>query len=412
MILWYTAIVLLAGVLGAISYKLFAHLHSRPLARLLAACTVLLALGLAGRSLLEVNLVAYLLQRAQYAGRRETFAGDSNALGSTAIIPTLDTPCPANKNVIWCSSFQLAWNQMKTDIFDGPVPVLGAEDLAGRLNGAGQSAADLEPQSYYAATGWSDQGIASQIEKDMAARFPNHALPELGDGEGIIMYSYVRANVPFEYPFLEADAGFHFTDSLGNRTTVRGFGMWEGDLPRNEDASRQVEVLYYHSSESDSDSETTEFAVDMCRFSSPYQVVIASVPFEGSLTGTCEYVRDRIDAYQASPSYDQNSGDLGGLDVLLVPEMFWKIEHHFPELIGKTVAYGGTAIPIMEAMQTVSFRLDRHGAMLESESAGFYGGLPRYLICDRPFLVYMQKRGAEHPFFVMWVDNAELLTRR
>ncbi|HNS19964.1 MAG TPA: hypothetical protein PKH24_05670 [Sedimentisphaerales bacterium] len=29
-----------------------------------------------------------------------------------------------------------------------------------------------------------------------------------------------------------------------------------------------------------------------------------------------------------------------------------------------------------------------------------------------PVLVYMQKRDAEQPFFVMWVDNAELLTRR
>jgi hypothetical protein len=33
-------------------------------------------------------------------------------------------------------------------------------------------------------------------------------------------------------------------------------------------------------------------------------------------------------------------------------------------------------------------------------------------VFDRPFLVYMQKRGAEQPFFVMWVDNAELLVRR
>jgi hypothetical protein len=27
----------------------------------------------------------------------------------------------------------------------------------------------------------------------------------------------------------------------------------------------------------------------------------------------------------------------------------------------------------------------------------------------RPFLIYLKKRGAGHPFFVMWVDNAELL---
>jgi hypothetical protein len=32
-------------------------------------------------------------------------------------------------------------------------------------------------------------------------------------------------------------------------------------------------------------------------------------------------------------------------------------------------------------------------------------------IFDRPFLIVVKKRGAEHPFFVMWVDNAELLCK-
>lgn len=35
-----------------------------------------------------------------------------------------------------------------------------------------------------------------------------------------------------------------------------------------------------------------------------------------------------------------------------------------------------------------------------------------FRLFNRPFLVYMQKRGAERPFFVMWVDNAELLVRK
>jgi len=35
---------------------------------------------------------------------------------------------------------------------------------------------------------------------------------------------------------------------------------------------------------------------------------------------------------------------------------------------------------------------------------------PRHLYFNKPFLIYVKKRGAEYsPFFVMWVDNAELL---
>lgn len=28
----------------------------------------------------------------------------------------------------------------------------------------------------------------------------------------------------------------------------------------------------------------------------------------------------------------------------------------------------------------------------------------------RPFLIFIRKRGVRQPFFVMWVDNAELLS--
>ena len=31
---------------------------------------------------------------------------------------------------------------------------------------------------------------------------------------------------------------------------------------------------------------------------------------------------------------------------------------------------------------------------------------------DRPFLIIFQKRGAKHPFFVAWLENAELLEKR
>ncbi len=34
-----------------------------------------------------------------------------------------------------------------------------------------------------------------------------------------------------------------------------------------------------------------------------------------------------------------------------------------------------------------------------------------HFVCDHPFLIVVKKRGAKRPFFVMWVDNAELLCK-
>ena len=59
----------------------------------------------------------------------------------------------------------------------------------------------------------------------------------------------------------------------------------------------------------------------------------------------------------------------------------------------------------------IDFSLSRKGVVVKSEARiGGGGALPRRLHFNRPFLIYVKKRGAEYsPFFVMWVDNAELL---
>ena len=63
------------------------------------------------------------------------------------------------------------------------------------------------------------------------------------------------------------------------------------------------------------------------------------------------------------------------------------------------------------ALQTIRFRLDKSGADLESEAQLMALPVPSHYRFDRPFLVLMRKRGAARPFFAMWVDNAELMTR-
>ena len=51
--------------------------------------------------------------------------------------------------------------------------------------------------------------------------------------------------------------------------------------------------------------------------------------------------------------------------------------------------------------------------MVESEAViAALGDSPMDFIFSRPFIVYMKKRGCDQPFFVMWVDNAELLNKK
>jgi hypothetical protein len=257
-------------------------------------------------------------------------------------------------------------------------------------------------------------GIIDQIKKDMAARFPSHPLPDLdpyggGPGDrGIVAYSYLTAHVPFLHSFQRGRRELDFTDSQGVRRGVVDFGCWPGRGSQVEKMRKQVEVLFYRG---EGASDAAEYAVDLCKYSRPYQVVIAMVKPRGSLGETFACTRGQIEEFRGKP-YSQHEQELRTNDIVAVPEMFWKIEHHFRELIGKVVANAGPAMPIMEALQTIEFRLDRSGAGVASEAVLLAKALPREFVFNRPFLVYMQTRGAEQPFFVMWVDNTELLTRK
>jgi hypothetical protein len=58
----------------------------------------------------------------------------------------------------------------------------------------------------------------------------------------------------------------------------------------------------------------------------------------------------------------------------------------------------------------MEFKLDRHGAEIFSSAyVSPADGGPKELHFNRPFLLSLKKRDAARPFFVMWVDNAELL---
>ena len=94
---------------------------------------VLLPLGIA---VLGIVAIFVLLQRnpAGEISYPLSFDGRSDRLSRTVILPTLDSPIPKGKSAIWCASFQMAWNKLKSEVAKGPIQVSGGEETANRLN--------------------------------------------------------------------------------------------------------------------------------------------------------------------------------------------------------------------------------------------------------------------------------------
>jgi len=416
--IWFP-ITLIALVMALTSWKLSRRILKESPFRISVVFAVLLSIAAVALGIRTTNYVDYLQQRIEYSKVTPTYSGGSDSLSQTIIIPTLDSPLIGGKNIIWCSSFQLAWNKVKDDVLGEPLQVVEAEEIAARLNSAKQSAADLEPESFYAAAGRIKQGIIEKIHKEMAAKFPSHSVPDFNDiadlidtPDAILAYSYLIANVPFKYPYRQVGDDFIFIDSNGVKTNVAAFGVW-GYGRRYKNMREQAEILFYQQdyNEPDRDMRMKEFVVDLCKESSPYQIVAAVLEPRASLEETFEYINNRIEDFKEDELYEHKRY-LGVNDILMVPEMFWEIDHRFEDLLWKVVSNADPPMPIVEARQGIKFRLDQYGAMLESEATFMIAATPRYFRFNRPFLVYMKKRDCERPFFVMWIDNAELLTKK
>lgn len=340
--------------------------------------------------------------------REMTFEGPSAKLTDTVVVPTLDTAMPLHNNVIWCSSFQFAWNELKDGIVKEPIHLASNQQVADLLNKAQQSKDDVSRDDCYARAGFVRDNIIGTIQSEMAQQFPGEPVPafdDITDDTAIIAYSFLTANVRFAIPYFENDKPLVFNDSRNQSTAITSFGIRKEDDYAYFKMRKQIKVLFFNHG---SDFKLTEFALDLCKNSSPNQIILAVVEPKSTLMQTLSYVANK----EKEHPKDKYFRRFGPNDSLLVPNIFFKITHTFAKLEGvKLTNIGYEDLFFEKAMQVIQFRLDRSGAELESQAKIAVSPIPKHFLYNRPFLIYMTKRGAKHPFFAMWVDNAELLER-
>jgi hypothetical protein len=262
----------------------------------------------------------------------------------------------------------------------------------------------------------------------MKKRFPSEPmpvfeelerLPALVKKDTIVAYSFLNVDVGFKNPFFVYKREFNFEDSNGIHSGVKAFC----DQTSSSDADlkpvrEQVEILYYKHGQQRG---TNEFVVDLCKNTQPYQVVLACTSRRNTLNETLADVEGKTSEYKHDSDYEVLR-KLRPIDSLIVPDILYKLTHQFAELKGKSLGNQPWLLEgyyILEALQMIDFALSRTGVTIKSQARIVVPPFaiehrrieePRYFYFNRPFLVYVKKRqGGTNPFFVMWVDNAELM---
>lgn len=333
----------------------------------------------------------------------------------TAVVATLDAPIPKGKNAVWCASFLASWRTLAEQVAQEPISLEESESYVTSLNRAPDPRPTIPKAALYVASGWKQQGIIEQIHKELAQKFPSKQPPAFPGAipDSFIAYSYVEASVKFSLPYFQSRQALEFTDSAGRKTGITSFGIRPEDDYAYARLRAQPRVLFRKGDEFDGN---LEFAIDLCPDSKPSQIVVARIGPEPTLAAAVARVERESKEMEArghgQSRYLEYLRRVGPNDVLLVPDMLWQISHHFSELEGKK--FGNSQLKGLRmdvAQQDILFRLDRSGAELKSESKSYCLPTPTHFVLDRPFLIYMSQRGSTMPYFALWVDNAEMLTR-
>ncbi len=326
------------------------------------------------------------------------FKADASKLTDTQLVVSPALPLDPTKNVLWCGTFQLAWNELVRLVGEKPLfaPSSPAVDL---LNRSAFNKADLDPSSYIALADFESNQVEAKIRAALEKTFGGAASPELippvpvhPGPDDFVAYAYLYKNLAFAEPFTDGSMKF-------DGRPVKSFGF---PSEPTDELTRQVQIFDYRSPD--------DFVLSIQTRSTADQLILAKVAPGDTLEATVQAVLGRMTAHPLESASSSDS--------LAVPKLNFDLRRHFSELEGRVFQPGPLAkvksnLVISDAEQLVRFQLNEKGAVLKSEAVivmRMSVAMPRHsLVFDKPFLILLKQRDSPRPYFALWVGNPALL---
>ncbi len=328
----------------------------------------------------------------------------SDELEQTIITANMETPIMPGKNVIYCSTFQIAWNMMQDSIIKEDILLEGNPEIARMLNKQLSTSADISEDCYVAMVDFLTQEFLDQINLVLKEKFGDQAPPEVVEDihpglPTFFAYAYLYKNLKFEHDFEVIPNPIYFK-TTDDTIKLKAFGVpsrGERDTIRN-----QVTVVDY--------KDNNDFILKLLSKSPDDEIILAKISPKETLLETIQWVQERI-----------SLGTLGNVknnEPVQIPKCDFNVKHSFDEFPGKLVENSGwEGWFVSKAVQWTRFRLNEKGIVLKSEarlgmrSSRSYPVTkkPRLFVFDKPFLICLRQKDGRYPYFAMWVDNGELL---
>lgn len=320
---------------------------------------------------------------------------------NTNISPCLQADIVHGRNIIYCSSFQLAWDKVKSDVFKEDVKLANQPQIVNYLN-SNVIGRNISENNRVTMAGYIKDGIVSKINKELSDKFGSQKKFDY-DGsnsdKAILAYGYLFKNLKFSKNFNDLNLSF-IADNSGERVGCFGIDP-DSDCDYREQLSRQIKIVDYTNDD--------DFIIQLCTTSQDDEVILAKITPQKNLDECVKYVNSRI----ANGHLEKFNFDC---DILWIPTLSFNITHKYNELINKIVINKGfEQYYIQEARQDIAFQLNKSGIVLESESQMAYAAsaiqVSKKLVFDKPFLIFLREKGEKSPYFAAWIGNTELMDK-
>ncbi len=337
--------------------------------------------------------------------RRDRYPGtDATTLQRTVISSHLEENIAKGSNLLWCGTFQLAWDEA-CRLTGGDLRFSREHPMISALNRHIFNKDSLDEDSYVAMAGFTKDDIHKALRKNVEQKFHGRLKPRFLPDERLtprpqdfVAYACLYKKFTFPAPFERLDESLTFE---GVSVPAFGFGTYKSTL---EKVYPQVLILDYQNED--------DFVIELKTESSGDRLILAKMQPQPTLDRTITNISERIVRCQAQTAATN--------DILLVPRLKFDLTRRYSEIEGLRLIPRATNVApdliLRSAVQNTAFEMNERGVELKSEAHMSFAcakqerPIPqRRMIFDKPFLILMQRTNARMPYFALWVDNPEIL---
>ena len=328
---------------------------------------------------------------------------NSSKLTQTDLTAYLEKPIKENNNLIYCGTFQLAWNSLEDDVFQEKVRLKLNKEFARKMNQRLFKNDYLSAAYHVSMAGRLNEEFLNQLRTALQDKFGSEA-PQIKveqkiKGPTILAYSYLYKRIKFSTEFNVFNVPLEFETGKSHQK-VESFVIKKAAGDSSDSLKQQVKVLDYKNEDN--------FIIKLKTKAKKDEIILANVKPQPNLVKTIDYVKQRTKTSEKNSTLKKN-------ETLQIPKIKFNLEHSYAEIIGDEVLNQG-GWEVEKALQYVDFKLNETGATVQSKGKiKITKGLPRTnrsFIFDDPFLVYLQEKGAKYPYLAVWIGNTELLVTK